>query len=90
MFTTEERKRPEGEVIEVIERHKTDFVGVIDIQKNFLCFYSQSKCIRIFLFHKIGGRAGDVVLVHIEDWPSEPIVLWSGNKSIRKTRRTRY
>jgi ribonuclease R len=35
MFTTVERKRPEGEVIEVIERNKTDFVGVIDIQKNF-------------------------------------------------------
>jgi ribonuclease R len=28
-------KRPEGEVIEVLERHKTDFVGVIDIQANF-------------------------------------------------------
>jgi ribonuclease R len=27
MFTTVERKRPEGEVIEVIERNKTDFVG---------------------------------------------------------------
>jgi ribonuclease R len=43
MFTTVERKRPEGEVIEVIERNKTDFVGVIDIQKNFSCFDSQSK-----------------------------------------------
>src|SRR5690606_21114983 len=28
-------KRPEGEVIEVLERHKDEFVGVIDIQKNF-------------------------------------------------------
>ena len=28
-------KRPNKEVIEVVERAKTDFVGVIDIQKNF-------------------------------------------------------
>jgi hypothetical protein len=28
-------KKPEGEVIEVLERKKTEFVGVIDIQKNF-------------------------------------------------------
>jgi ribonuclease R len=32
MFITVEGKRPEGEVIEVIERNKTDFVGV-DIQE---------------------------------------------------------
>jgi hypothetical protein len=38
MFTTVEKKRPEGEVIEVIERNKTDFVGVIDIQRISLLF----------------------------------------------------
>jgi len=32
-FTTEEKgKKTQGEVIEVVERNKTDFVGVIDIQ----------------------------------------------------------
>jgi ribonuclease R len=35
MFIIEEKvRKPEGEVIEVLERNKTDFVGVIDIQKN--------------------------------------------------------
>jgi ribonuclease R len=52
MFTTVERKRPEGEVIEVIERNKTDFVGVIDIQKNFLCFDSQSKDVYRYFYSK--------------------------------------
>src|SRR5690606_6238127 len=28
-------RRPEAEVIEIIERHKEEFVGVINIQKNF-------------------------------------------------------
>jgi ribonuclease R len=35
VYNRRKGKRPEGEVIEVVERHKTDFVGVIDIQKNF-------------------------------------------------------
>jgi ribonuclease R len=42
-----------GEV-EVVERHKTDFVGVIDIQKNF-AFVSTAnpKMYTIFLFQRI-------------------------------------
>jgi ribonuclease R len=35
MYTIDEKENVLGEVIEVVERHKTDFVGVIDIQKNF-------------------------------------------------------
>ena len=35
VYNRRKGKRPEGEVIEVVERAKTDFVGVIDIQKNF-------------------------------------------------------
>ncbi|MES2240834.1 MAG: ribonuclease R [Bacteroidota bacterium] len=66
-------KRPEGEVIKVLERHKTDFVGVIDIQKNF-AFVSTANpkmYTDIFIPKDNLGEAenGDVVLVHIEDWP---------------------
>jgi hypothetical protein len=54
MFIIEEKvRKPEGEVIEVLERNKTDFVGVIDIQKNFFCIYQIQKCIPISLFQKI-------------------------------------
>jgi len=35
VYNRRKGRRPEGEVIEVVERKKTDFVGVIDIQKNF-------------------------------------------------------
>jgi ribonuclease R len=67
-------KRPEGEVIEVIERHKTDFVGVIDIQKNFSFVSTANPKMYTDIFipkDKIGeAEQGDVVLVHIEDWPA--------------------
>jgi ribonuclease R len=65
-------RRAEGEVIEIIERKKTDFVGVIDIQKNF-AFVSTANpkmYTDIFIPKNNLGEAenGDVVLVHIEDW----------------------
>ncbi|OAB31547.1 RNAse R [Flavobacterium fryxellicola] len=67
-------KKPEGEVIEVIERHKTDFVGVIDIQANFAFVSTANPKMYTDIFipkDKIGEASqGDVVLVHIEDWPA--------------------
>jgi ribonuclease R len=67
-------KRAEGEVIEIIERHKTDFVGVIDIQKNFSFVSTANPKMYTDIFipkDKIGeAEQGDVVLVHIEDWPA--------------------
>ncbi|TRX37838.1 ribonuclease R [Flavobacterium sp. ZT3R18] len=67
-------RRAEGEVIEVVERYKTDFVGVIDIQKNFSFVSTANPKMYTDIFipkDKIGeAEQGDVVLVHIEDWPS--------------------
>ena len=67
-------RRAEGEVIEVIERYKTDFVGVIDIQKNFSFVSTANPKMYTDIFipkDKIGeAEQGDVVLVHIEDWPA--------------------
>ncbi len=68
-------KKPEGEVIEVLEREKTDFVGVIDIQKNFAFVSTANPKMYTDIFipkDKIGeAENGDVVLVHIEDWPKK-------------------
>lgn len=66
-------KRPEGEVIEVLERHKDEFVGVIDIQKNFAFVSTANPKMYTDIFipkDKYGdAQQGDVVLVKIEDWP---------------------
>lgn len=73
VFNKRKGKKPEGEVIEVVERHKTDFVGVIDIQKNFSFVSTANPKMYTDIFipkDKIGeAEQGDVVLVHIEDWP---------------------
>ena len=74
VYNRRKGKRAEGEVIEVIERKKTDFVGVIDIQKNFTFVSTANPKMYTDIFiskDKLGdAENGDVVLVHIEDWPT--------------------
>ena len=74
VYNRRKGKRVEGGVIEIIERKKTDFVGVIDIQKNFAFVSTANSKMYTDIFiskDKLGdAENGDVVLVHIEDWPS--------------------
>jgi len=75
VYNRRKGKRPEGEVIEVLERKKMEFVGVIDIQKNF-AFVSTANAkmyTDIFIPKDKYGDAenGDVVIVKIEDWPKK-------------------
>ena len=75
VYNRRKGKRPEGEVIEVVERAKTDFVGVIDIQKNFAFVSTANPKMYTDIFIPLGkigdAQQGDVVLVHIEDWPKK-------------------
>ena len=68
-------RRPEGEVVEIIERYKTEFVGVIDIQKNFAFVSTANPKMYTDIFipkNKLGeAENGDVVLVKLEDWPAK-------------------
>jgi ribonuclease R len=75
IYNRRKGRRPEGEVVEIIERHKTDFVGVIDIQKNFAFVSTANPKMYTDIFipkNKLGeAENGDVVLVKIEDWPAK-------------------
>lgn len=73
VYNRRKGKRPEGEVVEIVERAKTQFVGVIDIQKNFAFVSTANPKMYTDIFipkDKIGeAQQGEVVLVEIEDWP---------------------
>ncbi|MCL9809949.1 ribonuclease R [Flavobacterium luminosum] len=75
VYNKRKGKRPEAEVIEIIERSKTEFVGVIDIQKNFAFVTTANAKMYTDIFipkDKIGeAKNGDVVLAKIEDWPKK-------------------
>jgi ribonuclease R len=75
IYNRRKGRRPEGEVVEILERAKTDFVGVIDIQKNFAFVSTANAKMYTDIFvpkNKLGdAQNGDVVLVRIEDWPAK-------------------
>lgn len=66
------QKNPEGEIVEIIQRAKSDFVGTIEISKNF-AFLSSSgprsgPDIFIPLSKLKGARNGDKAIAKITDW----------------------
>ena len=75
IYNRRKGRKPEGEVVEIIERAKTEFVGVIDIQKNFSFVSTANPKMYTDIFIPRGkeGEAenGDVVLVKLDDWPAK-------------------
>ncbi len=66
------RKQPEGEVVEILERAKTSFVGVIDKSKNFAFLVPTGKGnFDIFIpKDKLKGAVqGQKAVAKITDWP---------------------
>lgn len=68
-------KKPEGEVVEVLERKRDEFVGVIQMHKNFGFVVCANPKMYVDLFvpkEKWGdAEEGDVVLVKMTDWPEK-------------------
>ena len=75
IYNRRSSKKPEAEVIEILERAKTEFVGVVDIQKNFGFVTTANAKMYTDIFipkNKLGeAENGDVVLVTLEDWPAK-------------------
>lgn len=67
--------KTEGEITKIIERKKTEFVGVIDIQENFAFVDVTDHKMYTDIFipkNKINGaKQGEKVLVKMEDWPEK-------------------
>ena len=75
IYNRRSSRKPEAEVLEILERKKTEFVGVIDIQKNFAFVTTTNAKMYTDIFipkNKINeAEHGDVVLVTLEDWPKK-------------------
>ncbi len=75
IYNKRSSRKPEAEVLEILERSKLDFVGVIDIQKNFAFVTTANNKMYTDIFipkDKLGAAEnGDVVLVKMEDWPKK-------------------
>jgi len=73
MFPQRKMHKPEGQVVEIIKRAKTRFVGVIQKQERFAFLVSDSRTMQVDIFIHIddlgGAENGEKVLVEMTDWP---------------------
>ena len=75
IYKRKRRGKSEGEISKVITRRRDEFVGVIEIQKNYAFVNTQDGKMYTDIFvpkNKIGkAEDGDKVLVKLEDWPDK-------------------
>ena len=69
------KKRPEGEVVRVLERKKSTFVGILEKQKTFAFVRTTDSKMYTDIFVPLEkakkAEDGDKVLVELSDWPSD-------------------
>ncbi|WP_046743446.1 ribonuclease R [Kordia zhangzhouensis] len=74
VYKRRKNNRPEGEITTIVKRAKTEFVGVLEMQKNFgfVVVSNQKMYTDIFVSkdNLNGAQNGDKVLVKIDDWPA--------------------
>ena len=73
MFPQRKMHKPEGQVVEILKRAKTRFVGVLQKQERFAFMVSDSRTMPVDIFihaDDLGGAEnGEKVLVEMTDWP---------------------
>ena len=73
VFTSKHSKKTEGEVVEVLERKQTEFVGVIEKSANFSFVITDSTRMPVDIFisnDKLkNANDGDKVIAKITEWP---------------------
>ncbi len=74
LYAKRKGRNPEGEVIEIIERSRDTFVGIVDVSDNFAFFLTDSRQMPYDMFIPVnklnGARDGQKVIAKITDWPS--------------------
>lgn len=67
--------RPEGEITEVVERYKKDFVGTLELSENFAFVVSDNPKMDVDIFVPLknlnGGKNGQKVVAEMTDWPED-------------------
>lgn len=75
MYAQRKNKKPEGEIVEVLERAKTEFVGTIELSKNFGFLIPDNRKMLVDIYipkeSLNGARHGQKALARITDWPEQ-------------------
>ena len=75
LLNRKKRGKLEGEITKIKKRHKTQFVGLIQINSNFAFVIPDSKSMPIDIYIPLkkikNAKEGQKVLVKIENWPTQ-------------------
>jgi ribonuclease R len=73
LFARRKNRRPEGEVIEILERSKTTYTGIVELSHRYAFVVPDSRSLPMDIFipkDKLNGaKDGEKVVARIEDWP---------------------
>lgn len=73
MFPQRRLHKPEGQVVEILERARTRFVGCIQKQERYAFMVSSSRTMPVDIFIPLndlnGAEDGEKVVVEMTDWP---------------------
>ncbi len=74
LFPIRKGYKREGEIIEIVQRKKKQFVGTIEISKKFAFLIPDSNTMPVDIFiplsHLNGARQGEKVVAAITEWPA--------------------
>jgi ribonuclease R len=75
LFPKRKGKKTEGQIVEVLKRHKKQFVGTIEVERNFAFLIPDSSSMPVDIFipltHLNGAKNGQKVIAVITEWPPQ-------------------
>nr|HCQ15063.1 ribonuclease R [Cryomorphaceae bacterium] len=75
LFAQRKNKKPEGEIVEILERSRDEFVGVIQLSKNYGFLIPDSRKMLVDIYipkeHLNGAKDGQKAIARITDWPEK-------------------
>ena len=73
MYAQRKNKKPEGEIVEILDRARTEFVGTIELSKNYGFLVPDSRKMLVDIYipkeNLNGAKHGQKAVVKITDWP---------------------
>ncbi len=73
LFPKRKNKKTEGEIIEIIERKRTKYTGIIEVSKKFAFVIADNKSMPVDIYIPEedinNARSGQKVIVEITNWP---------------------
>lgn len=75
LFNRKTEGKREGEIVEVLQRNRTEFVGVLDVSDKYAFLIPDNDRMQVHIFiplHSLnGGKHGEKAVVRITEWPKQ-------------------